>query len=527
MSEDGDFSELILRDNNTYCSIYIKNGRIITETNCVKLTNSKHIKIVCTPQKKVCKTENEIFEFIDDELKNSLKAMREYQIEVMQQEEQRKEQQRKKQLREEQQRKKLETIDNKLLKDGSYSWNKSNSEASLNIKKEENGAFKITGDALYGVLNKFGPNIAKISFTAFMRNRKIIYSQSNNYIFTLKIHDNGSFSVTEKGVSSSFGRDVSFSGYFTSDKLPSFSCNKENTLIEKTICSDIYLATLDKKMALEYSRLLGVSSVFNDSQNIKLFIERNHKIWRETLNQCNQKEYKECLKITHETRVENLRKQFIDFMTLGRKQDNYIKLINNYNLLSKKHKEAGNQIKSIACSMEIDNLKIEQRKEYNNFVEKYQNNNLTVSLNEDEFRLKESCKKIETKKDETNDIRNRVQLRKEEVQIRSNLIPQIKIHSILADYENNEIRADNKYRHKKIQTTGIIIDMGRDLVDKLYVTLGTGKFFELPAIQAYFSDEMSRELGKLQKGTNLTIRCSVDGLLMNVIMSNCTIISKP
>lgn len=86
MSEDGSTAEILLKDSKNSCNMQVVIGKYVVETNCIKLTNSKNIKIVCTPHKKMCKTEKEIFEFIDTELKSTLDAMREYQARVTQKE---------------------------------------------------------------------------------------------------------------------------------------------------------------------------------------------------------------------------------------------------------------------------------------------------------------------------------------------------------------------------------------------------------------------------------------------------------
>ena len=42
-------------------------------------------------------------------------------------------------------------------------------------------------------------------------------------------------------------------------------------------------------------------------------------------------------------------------------------------------------------------------------------------------------------------------------------------------------------------------------------------------IQAFFDDSMKRQLGTLKKGSQLTVVCRVDGLMMNVLAKECVI----
>lgn len=99
----------------------------------------------------------------------------------------------------------------------------------------------------------------------------------------------------------------------------------------------------------------------------------------------------------------------------------------------------------------------------------------------------------------------------------------VDIRQILGDYEGNEVAADNRYKGRLIEVTGIVDDIKKDLMDNLYVTLGTGKQFEIPKIQAFFDDSMNNQLGQLRKGQRLTVVCTVKGLMMNVLAEECVI----
>lgn len=99
----------------------------------------------------------------------------------------------------------------------------------------------------------------------------------------------------------------------------------------------------------------------------------------------------------------------------------------------------------------------------------------------------------------------------------------VNIQEILSAYTNNEVGADNKYKGNIVQVSGIVGDIKKDLMDNLYVTLGTGKIFEIPMIQAFFDDSMNSQLGQLRKGQKLTIVCRINGLMMNVLAKDCVI----
>lgn len=102
-------------------------------------------------------------------------------------------------------------------------------------------------------------------------------------------------------------------------------------------------------------------------------------------------------------------------------------------------------------------------------------------------------------------------------------IMQVNIRDILSAYKGNEVGADNMYKGNTIQVTGTIGDVKKDIMDNLYVTLGTGARFEIPEIQAFFDDSKAKQLGLLKKGSKLTVVCRVDGLMMNVLAKDCII----
>jgi hypothetical protein len=100
---------------------------------------------------------------------------------------------------------------------------------------------------------------------------------------------------------------------------------------------------------------------------------------------------------------------------------------------------------------------------------------------------------------------------------------QVDIRELLAAYEGNEVGADNTYKGNLVRVTGIIGDIKKDILDNLYVTLGTGAVFEIPQVQAFFDDSQNSQLAELRKGGRLTVECRIDGLMMNVLARDCLI----
>jgi len=63
--EDGDIAEILIRGNGEECKVFVESTGVVVKTNCVKLTNSKQVQILCTKRKKMCKTVNEVVSFVN------------------------------------------------------------------------------------------------------------------------------------------------------------------------------------------------------------------------------------------------------------------------------------------------------------------------------------------------------------------------------------------------------------------------------------------------------------------------------
>ena len=92
---------------------------------------------------------------------------------------------------------------------------------------------------------------------------------------------------------------------------------------------------------------------------------------------------------------------------------------------------------------------------------------------------------------------------------------------LYADYQDNEVAADLKYKDKTLEVKGVIDDIGKDIMDEIYITLKTGEMFG--NIQCTFDDSHVKEAAALKKGQHVTVRGNCDGKFMNVLMSDCTL----
>jgi hypothetical protein len=92
--------------------------------------------------------------------------------------------------------------------------------------------------------------------------------------------------------------------------------------------------------------------------------------------------------------------------------------------------------------------------------------------------------------------------------------------ALLKEYKDNEVAADQKYKGKVLQITGVVGDIKKDFMDQIYVTVGTGAAFELPMAQCFFDDSATAKAATLKKGDKVTIKGRVDGLMLNVLVKD-------
>jgi len=91
---------------------------------------------------------------------------------------------------------------------------------------------------------------------------------------------------------------------------------------------------------------------------------------------------------------------------------------------------------------------------------------------------------------------------------------------LFADYEENEVSADSKYRDRALLITGIIDRVAKEpFTEKPYVQLSVDRF---NGVAAYFADES--RLGELKKGEKLVARCRGAGFsVMSPRLKDCAI----
>jgi hypothetical protein len=94
---------------------------------------------------------------------------------------------------------------------------------------------------------------------------------------------------------------------------------------------------------------------------------------------------------------------------------------------------------------------------------------------------------------------------------------------ILAEYADNEVRADGKFKGKLIHVSGIAGDIKKDITGGIYVTVGTGAMLEIPTLQCFAKEGQEAAFAALSKGQKITVDARIDGLMMNVLGKDCIV----
>jgi hypothetical protein len=87
-------------------------------------------------------------------------------------------------------------------------------------------------------------------------------------------------------------------------------------------------------------------------------------------------------------------------------------------------------------------------------------------------------------------------------------------NELMSAYTANEVAADAKYKGKVVAVSGTVTRVGKDIIDKMYVTLATRD--PVREVQCMFDDNHAAALARLKNGDKVTIRGRVTGLMGNV-----------
>jgi len=97
-------------------------------------------------------------------------------------------------------------------------------------------------------------------------------------------------------------------------------------------------------------------------------------------------------------------------------------------------------------------------------------------------------------------------------------IIEITAAQLYAEYEANEIAADQKYKNKMLKVTGVLSSISKDILGSPYIVLTGGGEYEVWGVQCTFSSAYEPQLAKLTKGQQVTVTGKCKGYLINVLL---------
>ena len=96
--------------------------------------------------------------------------------------------------------------------------------------------------------------------------------------------------------------------------------------------------------------------------------------------------------------------------------------------------------------------------------------------------------------------------------------------TLLGAYDANEVSADSQYKDKVLKVSGTIGNIGKDLVNEVYITLVDNDPYSILSVQCYFTRPEEIDLvSNLSKGSTITIIGTCSGKVLNVAIKDCII----
>ncbi len=98
----------------------------------------------------------------------------------------------------------------------------------------------------------------------------------------------------------------------------------------------------------------------------------------------------------------------------------------------------------------------------------------------------------------------------------------VDISKLLAEYRDNEVRADTQFKGKDVKLVGVVREIKKDVTGSIYVTLGAGAEADAHDLHCLVDDEQAKTVAALSRGTSVTVRGRVTGLVLaSVVVTGC------
>lgn len=91
-------------------------------------------------------------------------------------------------------------------------------------------------------------------------------------------------------------------------------------------------------------------------------------------------------------------------------------------------------------------------------------------------------------------------------------------------YKNNEVAANQQYKNKLIEITGVVESIGEDLINEPYISFRIQQY-QITSIQCMFAKKNADQLTPISKGQSIKLQGTVsDSLAGQVIVRDCQVL---
>lgn len=102
---------------------------------------------------------------------------------------------------------------------------------------------------------------------------------------------------------------------------------------------------------------------------------------------------------------------------------------------------------------------------------------------------------------------------------------EIDARALYAAYDDNEVAADNQYKGRRLQVTGMVASIDKDFLDNIVVWLKTGNDFG--KVMAKMDKSAAGQAARLSKRTRVALACEGNGRVMSSpTLSDCTFVGQ-
>lgn len=114
--------------------------------------------------------------------------------------------------------------------------------------------------------------------------------------------------------------------------------------------------------------------------------------------------------------------------------------------------------------------------------------------------------------------------RERERAARNQPVVAVDLGELLAEYKDNEIRADARYKGKLIRVDGVAASVAKDITGAPYVVVAKSRRAAHPSVQCALTSAAAQRAASLSEGATVAVKGRVRGKILNVLLEDCQIL---